>query len=1030
MLATREARDAADAAAKVASGPGRPLDRGIATDMGRRLGRDLSAVRIHTGVRASASAHALEADAYTVGDAIVFAEGRYAPEQPEGRALIAHELVHTLQQPPGPPSAPGSLAVEGPSSRAEREASQLAGRALWGTLPPSRQPVVSARRGGHAIMRAPATTAAPDTTAAPASENPATAAAKQTVSIVIRLTEEDFAGKEVVSAADLGVRGVMTLYGIGRDEAVRRIAAEGWTFFDRRADPKPHTRAEIGRPIQWVGVIKGLSPEEEAGMAQRRASLAGSERAAIYRAVDTEFARRIGSKRRLGRGAADAGARELWRQLLDERLRGREAAASQLGPGSQGPGATSADGGAQGGVTAAPDAEATPLDEALTSPRMRQYLGSGPSAGAPLSAEDTMAALEVAKGIEALSAADYQRFYAHPARTGTGSWSATLANLQRLQAARARDVQAGAALGGDAEMIALIEARKQMPIVQLMMLREAMEAAGITIDTAHPAKSLNEYEAKLLLARGFSNLKEYEDARTGPWYDAVQARALEVAHETLARAIRSARSLNHAMADDRLAKLVFEQLRPLREGGATAANSQLLAAYPFLANPKAWGYAMKATKPSELQWYLGYYVLSMLRGAEQIDERLNRHPDRVMQWDAVVQAALVEMSIAPDSPQAAFIAHGIGHAPDTSFPHALEEIADFAIYFVPGVGEAKAIGNFVEAAEDYDTGRVEASLELRSEDPSVVPVLLSLAAAAAPLGGTKLLKPLAKPFAKFGGLLGKLFRGGAEVAEAEAPQAARSVVPHVEAELRGVRSGMDPGALPSDYTRLLGELEVHAGSADVDAVRRALPVVMEALRTPRLYGEVLDEAIARAQALGGDFNVSFPKALRDMAAETHVVVDLPGKEFPPGIFFEQYAGRNISMVDPVFAGKPHGAMMHLIQDLVVTRALGRAAEEGLAVPLTSGQLRELFGALNQTIQFPERLAKVEVEKEMSLGEAAWRSTYDLFGKEALGPEASNFEWPSVTGQPAHMPTPEIVNPAIKRALAIFLGVDEKDVPLE
>ncbi len=991
----------------MASGPGRPLDRGIATDMGRRLGRDLSAVRVHTGVRASASAHALGADAYTVGDAIVFAEGRYAPEQPEGRALIAHELVHTLQQPPGPPSAPGSLAIEGPSSRAEREASQLAGRALWGTLSPSRQPVVSPRRGGHAIMRAPA------------SETPATAAAKQTVTIVIRLTEEDFAGREVVSAADLGVRGVMTLYGIGRDEAVRRIAAEGWTFFDRRADPKPHTRAEIGRPIRWVGVIKGLSPEEEAGMAQRRASLAGSERAAIYRAVDTEFARRIGSKRRLGRGAADAGARELWRQLLDERLRGGEAAASQLGPGSLGTGATSADGGAQGGVTAAPDAEATPLDEALTSPRMRQYLGSGPAAGAPLSAEDTVAALEVAKGIEALSAADYQRFYAHPARTGTGSWSATLANLQRLQAARARAAQAGAALGGDAEMIALIEARKQMPIVQLMMLREAMEAAGITIDMAYPAKSLKEYEAKLLLARGFSNLEEYEEARTGPWYDAVQARALEVAHETLARAIRSARSLNNALADDRLAKVVFEQLRPLREGGATAASSQLLTAYPFLANPKAWGYAMKATNPSELQWYLGYYVLSMLRGAEQIDERLNRHPDRVMQWDAVVQAALVEMSIAPDSPQAAFIAHGIGHAPDTSFLHSLEEIADFAIYFVPGVGEAKAMGNFVEAAEDYDTGRVEASLELRSEDPSVVPVLLSLAAAAAPLGGTKLLKPLAKPFAKFGGLLAKLFRGGAEVAEAEAPQAARSVVPHLEAELQGVRSGMDPAALPSDYTRLLGELEAHAGSADVDAVRRALPVVMEALRTPRLYGEVLDEAIARAKAIGGDFNASFPKALREMAAETHVVVDLPNELAQADIFFEQYAGRNISMVDPYFAGGQHGAMMHLIQDLVVTRALGRAAGEGLAVPLTSGQLRELFGALNQTIEFPDQLAK-GIEKQMSLGEAAWRSTYDLFGEEAQG----------LAGQPAHMPTPEIVNPAIKRALSIFLGVKFEDVPLE
>ena len=377
---------------------------------------------------------------------------------------------------------------------------------------------------------------------------------------------------------------------------------------------------------------------------------------------------------------------------------------------------------------------------------------------------------------------------------------------------------------------------------------------------------MKEYEAKLLAARGFDSLADYEEARSGPWRDAVQARALEVAHETLARAIRSARGLNHAMSDDRLAAALFEQLRPLRAGGASTASAPLLRSYPFLANPKAWGYAMKATGPAELQWYLGYYVLSMLRGAEEIDERLSRHPDRVMQWDAVVQAALSEMGIAADSPQAAFIARGIGHAPDTSFLHQLEEIDDFALYFVPGVGEAKAMGNFLDASSDYDTGRVEASLELRGEDPSVVPVILSLAAVALPLGGSKVLGKVAKPLTEaFGGAgewLTKVLGRGAEAIEAEAPQAARSVVPHVESQLADLEQSMAKEKLPEDYTRVLEHLDAQPPGPAVDSFRRALPIAMEALRTPRLYGEVLDEVMARMARNG----TTFEQELRAMAA--------------------------------------------------------------------------------------------------------------------------------------------------------------------
>jgi hypothetical protein len=59
---------------------------------------DFSETRIHTSPEAAASATALGAMAYTSGRDIVFAPGRYRPDMPPGRELLAHELVHTIQQ--------------------------------------------------------------------------------------------------------------------------------------------------------------------------------------------------------------------------------------------------------------------------------------------------------------------------------------------------------------------------------------------------------------------------------------------------------------------------------------------------------------------------------------------------------------------------------------------------------------------------------------------------------------------------------------------------------------------------------------------------------------------------------------------------------------------------------------------------------------------------------------------------------------------------------------------------------------------
>src|SRR5215471_5289996 len=78
--------------------PGQPLDTSTRNFFEPRFGHDFCNVRVHADSRASESAHAVNALAYTVGSDIVFQNGLYSPESASGRRLIAHELTHTIQQ--------------------------------------------------------------------------------------------------------------------------------------------------------------------------------------------------------------------------------------------------------------------------------------------------------------------------------------------------------------------------------------------------------------------------------------------------------------------------------------------------------------------------------------------------------------------------------------------------------------------------------------------------------------------------------------------------------------------------------------------------------------------------------------------------------------------------------------------------------------------------------------------------------------------------------------------------------------------
>ena len=77
--------------------PGQPLDKGTRAFMESRFRWDFSRVRIHSGTRAAESAKALEARAYSMGQNVVFAAGQYEPRTTKGRRLLAHELVHVIQ---------------------------------------------------------------------------------------------------------------------------------------------------------------------------------------------------------------------------------------------------------------------------------------------------------------------------------------------------------------------------------------------------------------------------------------------------------------------------------------------------------------------------------------------------------------------------------------------------------------------------------------------------------------------------------------------------------------------------------------------------------------------------------------------------------------------------------------------------------------------------------------------------------------------------------------------------------------------
>jgi peptidoglycan hydrolase-like protein with peptidoglycan-binding domain len=110
--ATSEVTNDLESQINAIRGGGRSLAESERAYFEPRFGVDFSRVRVHTDSRAKEAARAVHARAFTMGRNVVFGEGQYAPMTNIGQRLLAHELVHTIQQGKSYSEIPGKLASE------------------------------------------------------------------------------------------------------------------------------------------------------------------------------------------------------------------------------------------------------------------------------------------------------------------------------------------------------------------------------------------------------------------------------------------------------------------------------------------------------------------------------------------------------------------------------------------------------------------------------------------------------------------------------------------------------------------------------------------------------------------------------------------------------------------------------------------------------------------------------------------------------------------------------------------------------
>lgn len=141
---------------EVLRSPGRPLDHTTRAFMEARFGHDFGRVRVHEDAKAAESARAVSAQAYTVGQDVIFGKGRYAPNTHEGKRLLAHELTHVVQQ-RGDGAAQTHLTIGETDDAAEHEAESKASSITGDRAPKIGVPEARVHPGTVQRFRGPAT---------------------------------------------------------------------------------------------------------------------------------------------------------------------------------------------------------------------------------------------------------------------------------------------------------------------------------------------------------------------------------------------------------------------------------------------------------------------------------------------------------------------------------------------------------------------------------------------------------------------------------------------------------------------------------------------------------------------------------------------------------------------------------------------------------------------------------------------------------------------------------------------------------
>jgi hypothetical protein len=103
------------------------MDNPTQSSMSQHFGADFAGVKIHTDDHAASMNRQLNARAFTLNNNIYFNAGEYKPGTKAGQHLLAHELVHTIQQRAAPSSAAQAKSIiDRPDSLHEKEADNIA----------------------------------------------------------------------------------------------------------------------------------------------------------------------------------------------------------------------------------------------------------------------------------------------------------------------------------------------------------------------------------------------------------------------------------------------------------------------------------------------------------------------------------------------------------------------------------------------------------------------------------------------------------------------------------------------------------------------------------------------------------------------------------------------------------------------------------------------------------------------------------------------------------------------------------------